>query len=322
MKKRTAVDIGASRIRVLAPDMEEAAECACAIALECASGMPVAFGDRANLSEGRMPGSVDVIAPLLTPEALNASLLEGLFSEAAALTNRSGRFRTDLVLSLPGGLGDKEELFPEAAAACGARDVFVISALHAVMRSLPPSSGLRAILHVGASASEIGLYDGDLCLASRVVAVGGHTFDDLLGDYIYDRFGLLLDGNGAEDVKLRLSARTADEKTIRVSGIARQSGLPRTEALDAEDLCAVLLPAYAYLTSPMRELMSERGVMADEILLSGGSAMIWGLADALQTAIPESRVEITADPAGNVIRGLDEIMASGELDIKKKGKRA
>ncbi len=322
MKKRTALDLGASTIRVIPHGEEEILSAPAVVALDCTTASPICFGQAALLDAARMPGSLDLLYPLLTPDTLSSSLLEGIFASASAYCHRSGRFRSDVILSLPASIsGNREEYFLEAACAMGAKDVFVIGALHAVMKSLPEEIGLRAILHVGASVSEIGFYDGEELVASHVVRMAGHALDDLVGDFIYDRFEVLLDARGAEEVKIRLGNLEAGTKTIEVAGIARRSGLPCQETIDTTSLYDILSSAYGYFTSPMKELAAKVGQEPLHILLSGGSAPVAGLVDAVKAAFPRSTVEIVDQPADAVVRGIREIIDCGDLDGKPRKKK-
>lgn len=325
MKKRTAIDMGASMVRVLprGEGMEQMVDCPSAAALECVTGKPLCYGYDAKQTSRRMPGSVDVVYPLLEPESVTSTVLEGLFGCAAEFAHPSGRLHGDLVLALPGIVGEEqEEAYPEAASVCGAKDVFVIGGLYAASRgvALAPD-GYNLVCHVGASAAEIGIFLHGECLDSRVVAMGGHAFDDLLGDYIYDQHAILLDAEGAEDAKLRLSQLPKEEKTLTVSGIHRKTGLPRTAELEAQPLRAVLAGAFSYFTDPISEMVAQLGEMPTYAVLAGGSAPLCGLAEAIGACLPDCAVEIAPDPANAVIRGLYAIMESGELDQTDKQKR-
>ncbi len=315
MKKKTAIDMGASVIRVVCPGEDEIYTCPAAVALECGSGKAVGFGEDAILTAKRLPGSVDVVYPLLEPESATSTVLEGLFGCAASMACRGGKFRSDLALSVPASVSeDHEEAFPVAASAFGAKDVYMISGLHAASRSTEHSpSGATAVVHVGASTAEIGIYLEKQCLTSRVMRIGGHTFDDLLGDYVYDQFGLLLDEEGAEQVKISLSELPVQETTLSASGIHKTTGLPRVMDLDAGLLREVLLPAYKYLTDALLDMTKQIAQSPEVIVLTGGSAPICGLADAIIAAFPESAVRIADDPADAVIRGLCVMIDSREI---------
>lgn len=315
MKKRTAIDIGASSIRVLPPQTEEIAVCPSIAALECGSGKPLCFGYEAKLHAGRMPGSIDTVWPLLEPESVTSTVLEGLFACAAELAHPSGRFRTDLVLAIPGSIGEEQEVsYPEAASANGAKDVYIVSALHAAARGVSLAGvGLTAVIHVGASVAEIGIFHGDECLTERTVAVGGRTYDDLLGDLIYDRFGLLLDAEGAEKAKIALSLLPAEENELRVFGTHRRTGLPKNMVLDARPLREELRAAYSYLIAPLLEMVSMTGEAPAKAILTGGSAPICGLRESIADALPDTQVVIAPDPAEAVIRGLGAMIQTGDI---------
>lgn len=307
--------MGASVIRVVFPKEEEILVCPSVVALECSGGGILSFGDEARLTTKRMPGSADLVYPLLEPEHLPFNVLEGLFGCAAALGNRSGRFRTDLVLSVPASVSEElEGAFPEAASALGAKDVYMINGLHAAARSIEHAfNGHTAVIHIGASTTEIGIFvEGD-CLISRTLRIGGHTYDDLLGDFIYDRFDLLLDGDGAEDLKNRLSDLPKEEHTIGAYGIQKRTGLPQNMELDADELRGVLLSAYGYITEALSEMMAQTGESPKMVALTGGCAPICGLCETIADALPEAEVTIVSDPADAVIRGLCEMIAAGEI---------
>jgi len=315
MKKKTAIDMGASTIRVLAWGSDEVACCPATAALECRSGKPLSYGYEAGLGAKRMPGSVDLVYPLQEPASVTSTVLEGLFGCAAELAHPSGRFHTDLVLSIPGSISEEQEsAYPEAASAMGARDVYLVSALHAVSRGIRHAGrGHTALMHLGSSVSEIGIFSGETCLIERTVAVGGRTFDDLLGDYIYDRFGLLLDTEGAEAVKLALCALPESEEKLEATGVNRRTGLPRTHLLDANALRATVRGAFPYLIAPLDELIAQSGEAPSLLVLTGGGAAMSGLREALAEHLPSTEVIIAPEPELAVIRGLQAMIEQKEI---------
>lgn len=317
MRKRTAMDIGASVTRVVAPGNEEIFVFPTAVALDCLTNRAVEFGDQAVMQTKRLPGSANLFYPLYTPEHLNARMLEGIFSCAAAFVKDNGKFGSDLVISVGADLSEEqEEMFPIAASGCGAKDVYFIHPLHALSQVVDQAIGEPTLLcHVGASVTRIGIFVGGECKKEKTVAVGGRFFDDAVGDDIYERNGLLLDDEGAEKLKLALCDPDFDKEKIKASGIHHLTGLPITAELDCAVLRSVLVASYAHLTQAISELVEEYGEEVKAVTLSGGACQTFGLAEEIGKVLAQdARVQIAENPDQTVIQGLCAIIADQSME--------
>ena len=100
---------------------------------------------------------------------------------------------------------------------------------------------------------------------------------------------------------------------MTVAGIQRKTGLPIRCELETSVLCQVLTHAYQHITGPLLELVGVSGQCPAMIWLTGGSAPVIGLKEAISRVLPDSEVKIADEPWDAVIRGLDEMIVCREV---------
>ncbi|MCQ2426614.1 MAG: rod shape-determining protein [Lachnospiraceae bacterium] len=311
MKKTIVLDFGSAYLRIGKPN-GEVVTIESVAAADKKSGNPVAFGDEARHLSERTPGGVELIHPFTDMNKLLPDMTEGMLREAANAAGRPRGFRADLAVSLPGSPSDSaEEFFAEKAGDAGACEVVVVSPTTAVSHAAGIGKLADAlIVHLGASVTEISLFSAGEEKTYANVPVGGRFFDDAIGEYVFGKYGVLLDEDTCEKVKNGLASLIKPEEggkeaenSLAVRGVSRKSGLPKTVTLTEAELYPVVLKAFVPIAEGIGNVLGNGDVHPEKTVLSGGFAVMKGMREAI-AALTRGETEIMADPEIAVTAGL------------------
>lgn len=310
MKKTIVLDFGSAYLRIGKPN-GEVVTIESVVAADKKSGNPVAFGDEARRLSERTPGGVELIHPFTDMNKLLPDMTEGILREAADAAGRTHGFRADLAVSLPGSPSDSaEEFFAEKAGDAGACEVVAVSPTTAVSYAAGVGKLTDAlIVHLGASVTEISLFSAGEEKTYANVPVGGRFFDDAIGEYVFGKYGVLLDEDTCEKVKNGLASLikpeegVENEKTLSVRGVSRKSGLPKTVQLTEAELYPVVLKAFVPIAEGVGNVLGNGDVRPEKTFLSGGFAVMKGMREAI-AGLTRGETEILTDPEIAVTAGL------------------
>lgn len=320
MKKTIVIDFGSAYLRIGKPNGEVVTVESVA-AVDKKSETPVAFGDEARHLSERTPGGVELIRPFTDMNKLLPDMTVGMLKEAAKAAGRPRGFRADLAVSLPGSPSENaEEFFAEKAGDAGACAVTAVSPTAAVFRAAELGKQERAlIVHLGASVTEISLFDGGAEKTYANVPAGGRFFDDAIGEYVFGKYGVLLDEDTCEAVKNNLASLTepkketedAAENTFPVKGVSRKSGLLKTVTLTEAELYPAMLKSFTPIAEGIGNVLEGKGADG-RVILSGGFAVMKGMREAISLLV-RTEAEIIEDPGIAVTAGLMRMIDNDEV---------
>ena len=148
-----------------------------------------------------------------------------------------------------------------------------------------------------------------------ILDIGGDKFDEAIIDYLRKKHNLLIGARTAEELKINIgSARMRGVKlTMDACGRSLVSGLPRAVTVSSEELIEAL-------DEPLRELIGalhrviERtppelasDVFDEGIMLSGGGAQLFGLAEVISDQLRINTV-LADEPDLCVAHGLSALI--------------
>lgn len=145
--------------------------------------------------------------------------------------------------------------------------------------------------------------------------------DDAIIKAVRAEHGLLIGRNAARTLKMSLGLADnpyADAETVGVDIVRR---VPRTGHISAKLVAAAVEPTINAITSAVQELLSDippnlaEEVVRTKIQLSGGGALLPGLADRVETAA-DIAVTVVDDPLRCVVRGAAYLVEHGFPDGK------
>jgi rod shape-determining protein MreB len=285
------------------------------VAINVNDGRPVAVGMEAKRMMGRTPNHIKAIRPLKDGVIADFEVCEKMLRYFIQKVAGSKWSKPRMVICVPSGItGVEQRAVQDAAEYAGARKpVHIIeepmaAAIGADMPVHEPSGNM--IVDIGGGTTEVAVISLGGIVTAQSIRVAGDELDEAVLQYVKKEFSLAIGDRTAEEIKIQMgSAWPLDEElTADIRGRDLISGLPRTieitteqvrEAV-AEPISAIVDAVKTTLDKTPPELAAD--IMEDGITISGGGALIGGLAQRLthETGMP---IRIADEPLYSVVIG-------------------
>lgn len=296
------------------------------VAVNQKTGQIVAIGSEAKAMLGRTPEHITAIKPLVdgvisdfeTTEEMIAYLL------SRATTGSNKLLSPRVVVGVPSNITNVEiRAVRDATRNAGAGEV------HIVEEPMASAIGMRLPIHepvgnmvidIGGGTSDIAIISLGGVVRSKNLRVAGDKFNSDIISYVRNQFKILLGDKTAEMVKTTIGSVLPTHAPLEapVKGRDLVTGLPKEVILTDTDIREALSPSVEALVEATREVLESTppeilsDVMQRGLYLSGGGALIKGLADLIENEI-NIPVHVPADPLTAVARGTGIILE----DIEK-----
>ncbi|PIZ55211.1 rod shape-determining protein [Candidatus Uhrbacteria bacterium CG_4_10_14_0_2_um_filter_41_21] len=308
------------------------------VAINKKTGQLVAVGNDARVMQGRTPGHIDVIRPLV----------DGVISDFEVTEEMLGylinKVRNDthtllaprVLIGVPSGVTNVEmRAARDATRNAGAREVFLIEEpmAAAIGAKLPVSKAIGSmIIDIGGGTTDIAVIALNGIVVSKNLRTAGDHLSQAIASYIRDQFKVYVGERTAEDVKIMLASIEHKDKEGSKEHIVRGrdviTGLPREVVITDSDVREAIATQVDSIVEAVRrvleitppEMMSD--IMQHGVHLSGGGALIPGLRALLEEMI-EVPVIVVPDPLRAVVRGtgivIENFALYEEILIDKEG---
>ena len=298
------------------------------VAINKKTGQLVAVGNEARVMQGRTPGHIEVIRPLvdgvISDFEVTEEMLGYLINKVRSDTHTLLAPR--VLIGVPSGITNVEmRAARDAARNAGAREVFLIEEpmAAAIGAKLPVSKAAgNMIIDIGGGTTDIAVISLNGIVVSKNLRVAGDHLSQAIASYIRDQFKVYVGEKTAEDVKIMLAAIEHKDKEGGREHIIRGrdviTGLPREVVVTDSDVRDAIAPQVDSIVESVRNVLevTPPEVMADimqrGIYLSGGGALIPGLCSLLEEVL-EVSVVIVPDPLRAVVRGAGIVIENIEL---------
>lgn len=303
------------------------------VALNTKTGRIVAVGAEAKQMLGRTPSHIKAVRPLvdgvISDFEVTEEMLAYFIGKAEKLSPKY--FRPRVVVGVPTGVTNVEtRAVYDAAKSSGAREVYIVeepmaAAIGIKMPIKDPIGSM--VIDIGGGTTDIAVISlGGIVRANSLKIAGDKLNADIM-TYLRDEFKILIGEKTAEQIKIALgSVLEGDPKEIPVRGRDLVTGLPREVIVTDGDVREAIAVSITNLIDGIREVLETTppevlsDVMQRGIVLSGGGALIRGLAPLLETLL-KIPVRVATDPLTAVVRGtgiiLDNIDYYNEVLIRE-----
>jgi len=254
--------------------------------------VPYLFGSQAKLMIGKTPMKISVNRPLKDGVIADFKVAEDMMRHFVKSISPKTRFVMPLIIvcvpleSTP----VERRAIQEAAEKCGAREVFLIEEpmAAAIGAGLPVSDAVGSmIVDIGGGTTEIAIVSLDGIVRGKSIKVGGNAIDEVISQYIKQKYNLLIGDTTAENIKKTLGVaylKPGDEnKSSRIRGRDLITGTPREMSMFQADIVqAVSEPVVKIVEAVRSTLESAPPELASDIVdrgivLTGGGAMLKNL---------------------------------------------
>lgn len=291
------------------------------VAVNQKTGQIVAIGSEAKAMLGRTPEHITAIRPLVdgvisdfeTTEEMIAYLL------SRATSGSKKVLAPRVVVGVPSNITNVEiRAVRDATRNAGAGEV------HIVEEPMAAAIGMRLPIHepvgnmvidIGGGTSDIAIISLGGVVRSKNVRIAGDRFNSDIISYVRNQFKILLGDKTAENVKTSIGSVLPTHAPLEtpVKGRDLVTGLPKEVILTDTDIREALSQSVEALVEATREVLESTppeilsDVMQRGLYLSGGGALIKGLADLIENEI-NIPVHVPADPLTAVARGTGIIL--------------
>lgn len=306
------------------------------VALNKKTGQLVAVGNEARAMQGRTPGHIEVVRPLVDGVISDFEVTEEMLSY---LINKvRSEMRTfvapRMLIGVPSGITNVEmRAARDAAKNAGARDVFLIEEpmAAAIGAKLPVGKAIGSmIIDIGGGTTDIAVLSLNGIVVSKNLRVAGDHLSASIASYIRDQFKVYVGEKTAEDVKINLASISSreGEQELVIRGRDVITGLPREVVITESDVRDAIAAQVDTIVEAVRAVLEKTppevlaDIMQRGIHLSGGGALIPGLRPLLEEVL-EVPVLIVPDPLRAVVRGagivIENLDLYAEILIDKEG---
>lgn len=286
------------------------------VAINKKTGQLVAVGKEAKTMQGRTPGHIEVIRPLVDGVISDFEVAEEMLSYLINKVRNETRslIAPRMLIGVPSGITNVEmRAAQDAAKNAGAREVFLIEepVAAAIGAKLPIKKAVGSmIIDIGGGTTDIAVISLSGLVVSKNLRVAGDHLNASIVSYIRDQFKVYVGEKTAEDAKIALAsiARTDSGKEMVARGRDVVTGLPREVIITDSDVRDAVSSQVDTIVETVKGVLERTppevlaDIMQRGIHLSGGGALIPGLALLLEHAL-QVPVVVVPDPLRAVVRG-------------------
>ena len=306
------------------------------VAINQKTGQIVAIGTEARAMLGRTPGHILAIKPLvdgvISDFEITEEMINYLLGRATVGTNKI--FSPRVVVGVPSGITDVEiRAVRDATKNAGAGEVHIIEEpmAAAIGMRLPVHEPVgNMVIDIGGGTCDIAIISLSGVVKSKNLRVAGDKFNSDIVAYVRNHYKVLLGEKTAETVKIAIGSVLPTHAPLEmpIKGRDLVTGLPKEIIITDTDIRDALSQSVESLVEAVIEVLESTppdilsDIMQRGIYLSGGGALIKGLAELLESEI-NIPVHIAADPLTAVARGtgiiLENLEKYRDILIKNEG---
>ena len=306
------------------------------VAINQKTGQVVAIGTEARAMLGRTPSHILAIKPLvdgvISDFEITEEMISYLLSRAIAGSNKI--FSPRVVVGVPSGITNVEiRAVRDATSNAGAGEVHIIEEpmAAAIGMRLPVHDPVgNMVIDIGGGTSDIAIISLGGVVRSKNLRIAGDKFNSDSIAHVRNQFKILLGEKTAEMVKISIGSVLPTHAPLEmpVKGRDLVSGLPKEIILTDTDIRDALSQSVESLIETIREVLESTppeilsDIMNRGVYLSGGGALIKGLAELIESEI-NIPVHVAADPLTAVARGtgiiLEDLESFKDILIKNEG---
>ena len=301
------------------------------VAVNVKTNQILAVGSKAKEMIGRTPGHIRAVRPLvdgvISDFEVTEEMLSYLINKADKISKKFARPR--VLIGVPSGTTNVEtRAVYDAARSAGAREVYLVEEpmAAAIGIRLPIKDPVGSmIIDIGGGTTDIAVISLGGIVRSKSLKIAGDRLNNDIISYMRDEFKILIGERTSEMVKIAIgSVLPAGYMEIEVHGRDLLTGLPRQVVVTDSDIREATALSVRDLVEGVKDMLETTppeilsDIMHQGITLSGGGALIPGLAELLQNVL-KLPVYMVDDPLSAVARGtgvmLDDIEAYREVLI-------
>ena len=309
-----AIDMGTSMIKIYVDGKGIVVNEPAIVVYNVHTEKIVAIGNEAAEMIGKTPETLQAVRPLSNGVVNHFAMAQVILMHFMKKLNINKVFMPRVVVSVPCGVTEVEKrAVVDAINSCGVRKICLIeepiaAAMGAGVDLTVPRGCL--VVDIGCGTTNIGALSLCDIAVSNSIRIAGDTFDDAIIRYVRKKYNLIIGEKTAEQIKKSIGCAypRAELITDYIKGRNSMTGLPQWAEINSDELLNAMVPPAMSIIKEVQSVLETippeiaGDVYADGIILTGGSANIYGL-DILMEKKVKVPVYVADDPGTCVVRG-------------------
>lgn len=323
--KNLAIDLGTANVLVYVEDKGVILNEPAVVAIDNKTGEIIAFGHEAFEMIGKTPENISVMKPLengvVSDFDITKILLEHCIKSAMPGISL---MQPNVIITAPQSVSDVElRAIEDACIYSGVRGVYIVEgALTAAIGAdidVAQADG-HMIVDMGAGNIEIAIISLNGIVASENLKFGGDYLNQKIIDLIFEKYSLNIGYQTAELLKINIANIGVQDKNVSMSISGRDilTGMPKTLEVFSSDINDAIIKELGLVIDKIQYILEKNppelssGIINNGIYLTGGSSLIIGFAEALESSLgikvikSKSPFEDSVKGAGKMLQNLEK----------------
>ncbi len=298
------IDLGTSNLVITVPDKGVVLNEPSYVAYDTESEKVLYAGRRAYYLQGREPNGVSVIQPLRDGVISNYDLTQQMVKFFINRVIKRSIFKPRVVASMPALATDVEKrTLISVIITAGARSVCLIeeplcAAFGAGIDPQQPNGAF--VVDIGGGTTDMAVVSQGSMSQTETVKIAGNAFDEEIARFLKEKYDTLIGLRTAEEIKKTIGCAVprTEEITMTVKGRSMLNGMPVSVEISSNEIYHCLKPLLAEIAAAA-QIMFERtspqlvaDITTSEILLTGGSAELYGLSELFAETLEQDAVVV------------------------------
>ncbi|NLW51954.1 MAG: rod shape-determining protein [Tissierellia bacterium] len=313
LRRKIAIDLGTTSVLVYTRGKGVILKEPSVVAYDRFTDKIVAVGLEAKEMIGRTPGNIAAIRPMKDGVIVDYNSTEKMLKHFLRKSVGKSLIKPDVIICVPSEATQvQKRAVMQAASKAGSNNIHLIeeplaAGIGSGIQVSDPGGSM--VVDVGGGTTDIAVISMGGIVVSASIKSAGDACDQAIIDFVRKTHNVIIGDRTAEEIKITLgSTLNQDRSSFRAKGRNLFNGLPTQVELGPRDvefamsrpIESIVETVHKVLSNTPPELASdlyERG-----IILTGGGALISGLAEKIQDRIG-IKVHVDENPLTSVVRG-------------------
>ena len=315
LSRDIGIDLGTATVLAYAADKGIVLREPSVVAIDRNTDRVIKVGKEAQEMLGRTPDNIVALRPFkdgnINQYEVTLQMLRYFIRRACGSTLLPPR----IMISVPSGISEVEErAVLDAAAEAGARKTFLVES--PIAAALGAGLNIKTaignmIVDIGGGITEIAVISLGGIVVSKVIKIGGNSFDESIVRYIRDNYEMSIGERTAEGIKIKIGQVYEHEpaRVIEVKGRDIVTGMPKIINLSSKEMIGATFEPMTQLIDGICDIIEHTppelvgDILHNGILLVGGGSMLGGL-DRLIQKVTGIKTQVTKNPDACVALGI------------------